>query len=188
MSFQIMAYQVVLFWRSLKRLGYKTTIKISDLITATRTAFPTDITCRVTLCCKILASFNFQPHWHGHFRVGQTLGAHGNTNFSCTAAHSSIANMGVRRNFSRENWAGELRKLAKENIDLHSVLIKKSEANLNDKDVFPQVCIDVFCQATYFHAVLKEACVRVVWLSDSLGQVDHSLTLTMDFSNLWKYC
>jgi len=27
---------------------------------------------------------------------------------------------------------------------LHVVLTKKSELNLNDRDVFPQVCIDVF--------------------------------------------
>jgi len=36
--------------------------------------------------------------------------------------------------------------------------------------------------------VLKEAYIRVVWLSYSLGHIDHSLTLTKDFSNLWKHC
>ena len=43
-----------------------------------------------------------------------------------------------------KNWADELRKLAAANITLPLVLTKKSELNLNDKDVFPQVCIDVF--------------------------------------------
>jgi len=43
-----------------------------------------------------------------------------------------------------KNWADELRKLAAANIVLHLVLTKKSELNLNDKDVFPQVYIDVF--------------------------------------------
>jgi len=33
------------------------------------------------------------------------------------------------------------------NRALHSVLTKKSEGNLNDKDVSPQICIDVFQQA-----------------------------------------
>jgi len=36
-----------------------------------------------------------------------------------------------------KNWAAELRKLAAANITLHLVLTKKSELNLNDKDVFP---------------------------------------------------
>jgi len=30
------------------------------------------------------------------------------------------------------------------NIVLHSVLTQKSEINLNDLDVFPQTCIDIF--------------------------------------------
>jgi len=30
------------------------------------------------------------------------------------------------------------------------VLTKNSELNLNDKDIFPQVCTDVFQQATIF--------------------------------------
>jgi len=30
------------------------------------------------------------------------------------------------------------------NIALHLALAKKSELDLTDKDVFPQVCIDVF--------------------------------------------
>ena len=42
------------------------------------------------------------------------------------------------------NWADELRKLATADIALHLVLTEKSELNLNDKDVFPQMCIDVF--------------------------------------------
>jgi len=37
-----------------------------------------------------------------------------------------------------------LRKLAVANMALHLVLTTKSELNLNDKDVFPKVCIDVF--------------------------------------------
>jgi len=36
------------------------------------------------------------------------------------------------------NWADELRKLSAANITSHLVLTKKSELNLNDKDVFPQ--------------------------------------------------
>jgi len=43
-----------------------------------------------------------------------------------------------------KNWVDELQKLATVNITLHLVLTKKSELNLNNKDVFPQVCIDVF--------------------------------------------
>jgi len=43
-----------------------------------------------------------------------------------------------------KNWAEELRKLATANIALHLVLTKMSKLNLNDKDVFPQICIDVF--------------------------------------------
>jgi len=31
-------------------------------------------------------------------------------------------------------------------------------------------------------------CISVVRLSYPLGNVDHSLTLTMNFSNLWKHC
>jgi len=31
-----------------------------------------------------------------------------------------------------------------ENVDLQSVLTQKSEINLNDEDVFPQTCMDVF--------------------------------------------
>jgi len=42
-----------------------------------------------------------------------------------------------------KNWADESRKLVTANIALHLVLTKKSELNLNDKDVFPQVCIDI---------------------------------------------
>ena len=42
-----------------------------------------------------------------------------------------------------KNWADELQKLATANIALHFVLTKKSELNLNDKDVFPQACKDV---------------------------------------------
>jgi len=38
---------------------------------------------------------------------------------------------------------------------LHIVLTKKSELNLNEKSVFPQVCIDVL-QATYFYCILFE--------------------------------
>jgi len=89
-----------------------------------------------------------------------------------------------------KNWADELRKLAAANITSHLVLSKKSELSLNDKDVFPQVCIDVFWQGTYFYAAWKEACIRVVWLTlrYSLEHVYRSLTLTMDFSNLWKHC
>jgi len=37
-----------------------------------------------------------------------------------------------------KNWADELRKLSAANINSHLVLTKKSELNLNDKDVFPQ--------------------------------------------------
>jgi len=40
-----------------------------------------------------------------------------------------------------KSWADELRKLATANTALHSALTKKSELNLNDKDVFPQICI-----------------------------------------------
>jgi len=43
-----------------------------------------------------------------------------------------------------KNWADKLRKLATANTVLHLALTKKSELDLNDKDVFPQVCIDVF--------------------------------------------
>jgi len=42
-----------------------------------------------------------------------------------------------------KNWAVELRKFATANIALHLVLTKKSELNLNDKDVLPQACIEV---------------------------------------------
>jgi len=41
----------------------------------------------------------------------------------------------------KKNWATELRKLVAANITLHLVLTKKSELNLNDKDVFPQADI-----------------------------------------------
>jgi len=41
-----------------------------------------------------------------------------------------------------KNWADELRKLNTANITLPFVLTKMSELGLNDKDVFPQVCID----------------------------------------------
>jgi len=37
-----------------------------------------------------------------------------------------------------KNWADELQKLSAANITSHLVLTKKSELNLNDKDVFPQ--------------------------------------------------
>ena len=63
------------------------------------------------------------------------------------------------------------------------VLTKKSELNLNDKDVFPQVCIDVFQQATYFYTLWKETCVRVVWLSYLLGHDDRNLTLQWIFQS-----
>jgi len=43
-----------------------------------------------------------------------------------------------------KNWTDESTKIVTANIALHVVLTKKSEPNLNDKDVFPQVCIDVF--------------------------------------------
>ena len=43
-----------------------------------------------------------------------------------------------------KKWVDELRKLASANIILHLVLTKTSELNLNDKDVFTQVCKDVF--------------------------------------------
>jgi len=42
-----------------------------------------------------------------------------------------------------KNWADYLRKLATANIALYLLLTKKSELNFNDKEVFPQVCIDV---------------------------------------------
>jgi len=40
-----------------------------------------------------------------------------------------------------KNWADESWKLATANIALHLELTKKSELNLNDKVLFPQVCI-----------------------------------------------
>jgi len=43
-----------------------------------------------------------------------------------------------------KNWADELRKLAVVSMTSHWVLTKKSELSLHGKDVFPQVCIDVF--------------------------------------------
>jgi len=43
-----------------------------------------------------------------------------------------------------KSWADELGKLAAANTTSPLVLTKKSELNLNDKDVFPQVWIDVF--------------------------------------------
>jgi len=43
-----------------------------------------------------------------------------------------------------KNWADEYRKLATANVALYWVLTKKSELNLNDKDVFSQVWKDVF--------------------------------------------
>jgi len=43
-----------------------------------------------------------------------------------------------------KNWADELRNLAGVNMTSRLVLSKKSELSLNGKDVFPQVCIDVF--------------------------------------------
>jgi len=73
-----------------------------------------------------------------------------------------------------KSWAGELRKLATANIDLHLALTNKSELNFKDKDVFVQVCTDAFLQATYLYTVWNAACIRVVWLSYSLGHVDHS--------------
>jgi len=42
---------------------------------------------------------------------------------------------------AKNNWADVLRKIG---FVLTVVLTKKSKLNLNDKDVFPQVCIDVF--------------------------------------------
>jgi len=60
-----------------------------------------------------------------------------------------------------KNWADELRKLAKANEALHVVLTKKSELNLNNKNVFPQVRIR---EDTYFYTVWKEVYIRVVWL------------------------
>jgi len=43
-----------------------------------------------------------------------------------------------------KNLSRRIKKLATANIALHLVLTKKSELNLNDKDVIPQVCINVF--------------------------------------------
>jgi len=40
-----------------------------------------------------------------------------------------------------KNWADESRKLTTPNIASHLVLTKKSEININNKGVFPQVCI-----------------------------------------------
>jgi len=40
--------------------------------------------------------------------------------------------------------ADALRKLVTANIALHLMLTKKSELSLNHKDVFTQVCTDVF--------------------------------------------
>ena len=48
------------------------------------------------------------------------------------------------RALAQKYWADELRKLATANIALHLLLTKTSELNLEGKDVFPQVCIDVF--------------------------------------------
>jgi len=45
------------------------------------------------------------------------------------------------------------KKLAIANTALRFALTKKSELNLNDKGAFPQVCIDVLCEATYIYAV-----------------------------------
>jgi len=42
-----------------------------------------------------------------------------------------------------KEWADELRKLATANIALHLVLTKTLVRNLNDKEAYPQVCIDV---------------------------------------------
>ena len=39
----------------------------------------------------------------------------------------------------------------KQIIALHLALTMKSEINLKNKEVFPQVCIDVFLQAAYFY-------------------------------------
>ena len=87
-----------------------------------------------------------------------------------------------------KNWEDELRKFPAANTALHLVLTKKSELNLNDKDVFPQVWIDVFYLATYFILFEKKpACISVVWLSYSPGHVDHSLTLAIEFTNFWKH-
>jgi len=41
-------------------------------------------------------------------------------------------------------WGGELRKRATANTALHLVLTQKSEQSFNDKDVLPQIWIDVF--------------------------------------------
>jgi len=43
-----------------------------------------------------------------------------------------------------KNGADKLRKLTTANKALRLVCTKKSELNLNDKDIFPEVCIDVF--------------------------------------------
>jgi len=43
-----------------------------------------------------------------------------------------------------KDGADELRKLATANISLHVVLTKKSELKLNDKDVLPRACTDIF--------------------------------------------
>ena len=44
----------------------------------------------------------------------------------------------------KKNLADELRKLVTVNIALHLLLAKKSELSFNHKDVFTQVCTDVF--------------------------------------------
>jgi len=45
---------------------------------------------------------------------------------------------------SFSNWADELWTLTTANIGLNSVFTQLSELNLNDYDVFQQVCIDLF--------------------------------------------
>jgi len=51
----------------------------------------------------------------------------------------------------KKNWADELQRLVTTNVALHLVFTKESE--LNDEDIFPQVCINVFWKATYFYTV-----------------------------------
>ena len=74
-------------------------------------------------------SQNFFKQWEEELYAGKTIG--------------QLAKVRTPRRL-KKNWVDELRKLAIANIGLHLVLIKMSEQNLDDKDVFPQVWIDVF--------------------------------------------
>jgi len=61
-----------------------------------------------------------------------------------------------------ENWADKLRKFATANKALYLVLIKKSEPNLNNKDMLTSLH-GLIQKSHVFYTVWKEACIGVDW-------------------------